>query len=101
MQEQTIAPVPFHFGDVLDAFTLDEQYCYDNKVFAWLRQNAGKKHKEWLCKVPAQNGTYLGYCISIRIKDPAVEIQFRFMHAEHEVKVVRNKDGYLTHVRKQ
>ncbi len=97
-EQKVVAPPPFQFGDVLDAFTLDEKYCYDNKVFAWLRDNAGKKHKEWLTKVPMQNGSYLGYCISIRIKDPAVEIQFRFMHAEHEVKVVRNDKGYLTHV---
>jgi len=97
-EELKVVSPPFLFGDIEDAFTLDEQYCYDNKVFAWLRDNAGKKHKDWLSKVPAQDRSFLSYCISIRIKDPAVEIQFRFMHSEHEVKVFRDDRGCLMHV---
>ena len=100
-EEQKSAPPPFKFGEIEDAFTLDEKYCYDNNVFGWLRAFAGTKKVEWLSKRPGNCRGYLDYCISIRIKDPATEIQFRFMHAEHEVKVVRDEKGYLTHVRKQ
>jgi hypothetical protein len=99
MEEQKPAPAPFKFGEIEDAFTLDEKYCYDNNVFGWLRAFAGTKKVEWFSKVTASDRSYLSYCISIRIKDPATEIQFRFIHAEAEVKVTRDEKGRLIHVR--
>lgn len=99
---QPVAPPPFQFGDFLDAFTLDEKFCYDNGVFKWLRANAGKKNRDWMSRVTAQDRSYLSYCISIRIKDPAVELQFRLMYSEDEVKLTRdNPKKVLTHIRKQ
>jgi hypothetical protein len=97
IEEQLVTP-PFIFGDVVDAFTLEDQYCFNNRIFDWLRENAGKKNIDWLSRVTGPRGSYLSFCISIRIKNPATEIQFRFMNSDAEVKLTRDAKGCLTHI---
>lgn len=95
-----LAPPPFQFGPLENAFNLDEKFCYDTGIFKWLRSNVGAKNRDWFIKVPGPKCTYLGFLVAIRIKDPATEIQFRFTLSEHEVKLEIDKHGRLTHIRK-